>query len=845
MTAPTCWHCNEPLPAGGGQRVMIGGVERPMCCTGCGAAARWIEQLGLGDYYRLRDRVPRDFGEPGPRGAAAAVSAFGAAAAGAAAGPSAAGGAAADTAALWSDAALQRHVVRRLPDGGHEVLLLVDGLRCAACVWLIERALGALPGVATVQVNATARRARIVFDADRTPLSQLLQTLVRAGYRPLPLERSALNDSRRRESRDALKRLLVAGFGAMQSMMYAIALYVGAVDAMDEAARGLFRWLGFLVATPVVLYAAQPFFSGAVRALRARRIGMDVPVALAIAAIYAASLFVALHGGAEVYFDSVSMFVFFLLCGRTVEMRARHHAGDLTDAIARLTPAVAHRRLADGTIERVAAADLAVGDLVHVAAGETVPADGNLQGAGCRVDESLLTGEAEPVMKRHGDPVIAGSLVLAGAADLRVARVAADTALAAIVALVTRAQAARPKLAQAGERLAGFFVARILVLTALTALVWGFVDPARAFDAALAVLVVSCPCAFALAVPAALTRTLAVLARQGTLVVNPDAIDALAGATHLLFDKTGTLTERRLDLRRTQVFRPGLDAGQALCAAAALARESRHPASQALVNALPSGTAVGVVTEFVATAGAGLEALLEGRRLRLGRADFALRGAAAPEGFDASVWLADEQGPLAAFDLGESLRAGAREAVAELQRLGFAIEIVSGDAASRVADVAARLGITRWSARQLPQDKLARLAALRAGGVRVVMVGDGVNDAPVLAGADVAVAMAGGADLAQAGSDIVLANENLGALAAAATLVRRTRIILRQNQRWAMAYNLCAVPLAALGLVPPWLAALGMSASSLGVVLNALRIGRVPAPRHRRDRPVPAVGVPT
>ncbi len=798
-----------------------------MCCQGCRAAAQWIEQLGLGDYYRLRERSPGRLrgGGDGRAGKAflGSTSAI----------PPASSG---EDRGAFPGLGLERHVVRALDGGLAEVMLLVDGLRCAACVWLIERAVGALPGVASVQVNPTARRARIVFDAGRSSLAALLETIARAGYRPLPLDASALDDARRRESRDALKRLLVAGFGAMQSMMYATALYVGAVDAMDDAARALFRWLGFLVATPVVLYAARPFFAGAIRSLAARRIGMDVPVALAIAAIYAASLYVALRGGAEVYFDSVSMFVFFLLCGRYVEMRARHHAGDLTDAIARLTPAVAERRRADGTIDRIAAADLVPGDRVHVALGEAVPADGRLHSESCRVDESLLTGESEPVIRRRGEALVAGSLVTAGTAELVVTRVGPDTALAGIVGLVTRAQVQRPKLAQDGERLAGFFVARILVLTALTALIWSYFDPSRAFDAAVAVLVVSCPCAFALAVPAAITRTLAVLARRGTLVVKPDAVDALAGATHVVFDKTGTLTERRLAVQRVHLPGRGIDREAALRMAALLARESRLPASEAIVAAQaaaaagPQAGSAGprhaVVAGLVATAGAGLEGTVDGRRLRLGRPDFALRGAQVPPGLASCVVLADERGALAGFELGERLRPGAREAVAALRALGLELEILSGDAADRVGRIAGQVGIAKWGARRLPQDKLDRLAQLRAAGAQVVMVGDGINDAPVLAGADVAIAMASGAELAQAGSDIVLAGENLAAIAHAAALARRTRAVLRQNQRWAMTYNFAVVPLAAFGLVTPWLAALGMSASSLMVVLNAMRIGR-------------------
>ena len=835
--AAGCWHCGDPMPAEGGSVALVGGLERPMCCGGCRAAALWIEQLGLGDYYRLRDATTsRGSGGSRQPGAQAPAANAGLRPAEPAAGDSAA----------WSDEALLRHVVR--PAGGHhlEAMLLVDGMRCAACVWLIERALGTLAGVVTVQVNATARRARIVFDPRRTSLPRLLETISRAGYRPLPLDGSALDDARRRESRDALKRLLVAGFGAMQSMMYASALYFGAVDSMDEATRAFFRWIGFLVATPVVLYSGRPFFAGALRSLRARRMGMDVPVAMAVAAIYAASLVVALRGGAEVYFESVSMFVFFLLCGRYVEMRARHRAGDLSDAIARLMPAFADRRREDGSLARIAIADLVAGMRIRVADGDAVPADGRLESERCLVDESLLTGESTPVPRRRGDDMVAGSLVTEGPAEIMVTRTGSQTTLAAIVALVTRAQVSRPRLAQAGERAAGLFVARILVLTALTAAIWVYFEPSRAFDAAIAVLVVSCPCAFALAVPAAITRCLAVLAKRGVLVVRPDAIEALAGATHAVFDKTGTLTERRLTLDRIHVLSPGLAPDQALRLAAVLARESRHPASQAITAAAAQSTAADCATAAISSAGtavtafagAGVEATVNGRRLRLGRPDFSLRGAAIPAGHEADVLLADEGGPLAAFALGEQLRAGARPALAALAAQGLQVEILSGDAPVRVAAVADEAGVGEWRARQLPEGKLQRLADLRANGARVVVVGDGINDAPILAGADVAVAMASGADLAQASSDIVLTSESLEALPGALRLARDTLAVLRQNQRWALAYNLSAVPLAAFGLVPPWLAALGMSVSSLLVVLNAMRIGREGRrPRRLRSSP--------
>jgi Cu2+-exporting ATPase len=792
---------------------MVAGISHAVCCHGCRAAAEWIDKLGLADYYRLRSATPPR--APDPQ-------------------------AAQRSAQTWARPELSRHVVRKLDAGHSEALLLVDGIRCAACVWLIERAIGAVAGVESVQVNAAAQRARIVWNPAQTDLAALLATFARTGYAALPLDAAALDDARRREARAALKRLVVAGFGAMQAMMYASALYLGAFTAMDPATRDAMRWLGLLVATPVVFYSARPLFAGALRALRARTLGMDVPVALAIALIYAASVVEAMRGGGEVYFDSVSMFVFFLLAGRYLEMRARHRAGNLADAMARLVPAFADRLRADASLERIGALELGIGDRVQVAQGERVPADGVLESAACRVDEALLTGEAAPVSKRRGDTLTGGSVVLDGPIVAQVTRVGADTALAGIAALVARAQSERPRLAQAGKRMAAGFVARVLSLAAVCAIGWSFVDPQRALTATLAVLVVSCPCAFALAVPAALTRALSVLAARGVFVVHTDAIENLALATHAVFDKTGTLTRPDLDVAQVDVA--GVDAtdrDMALALAAALARGSHHPIAQALARAaetLPVKTAVDIRT----ISGGGLEGRIDGRDFRLGQRAFAIGGNVD----DDRVILAEDGDIIATFRLRERLRAGAREALDALRADGVTIELASGDAQAKVAAVAERLGIETWHARMSPAAKLERLRALRASGARVIAIGDGINDAPVLAGADVAVALASGAELAQAAGDIVLDGAHLPSLAQARALARETLAVLRQNQRWALAYNLAVVPFGALGFVPPWLAAIGMSTSSLVVILNALRIGRrvhesapIPASAHVRTAP--------
>jgi Cu2+-exporting ATPase len=793
QSIPSCWHCGEALPAGIDIHAQVAGAARAMCCQGCRAAAEWIEQLGLANYYSLRTAPAQ---KPGAQADPA-------------------------TPDDWH-ADNTRHVIRDLGDGLRESLLLVEGVRCTACVWLIERSLGAMPGVVSVQVNAIAQRARVIWRDAQISLPQLLRGLARTGYRALPLDARGLDDLRRRESRDALKRLLVAGFGAMQAMMYATAVYLGAAASLDASTRDLLRWLGLVVATPVVVYSAQPFFAGAWRSLKTRRIGMDVPVALAIAAVYAASVFEAIRGHGEVYFDSISMFVFFLLTGRYLEMRARHRTRDLTDALARLTPPFADRQLADGTLQRVGIHALRVGDCVRVSEGGIVPADGVLLSESCRVDEALLSGESAPVLKRRADRLIAGSVLEEGPVLVRIERVGAETTLAGIAALVGRAQAERPQLQLAGEAAAGRFVTRVLALTALTAAAWAVADPSRAFSASIAVLVISCPCAFALAVPAALTRALGTLARSGVLVVKPDAIQALAECTHAMFDKTGTLTEPTLS-SDIHLF-GGVTRDDALRMAVTLAAESRHPVANAIAAAYP-GLPRTRVSDVMTRAGLGISATIEGRALRLGRADFATAGKPLAREFDDAVLLADDAGPIAAFRVIERLRPDAAAAIGALRAQGVTVLIASGDAASRVEAIGARLNVA-WRARLLPADKLAWLAELHAQGARVLAVGDGVNDAPVLAGADVAIALAEGSELTQASSDIVLKGARLGAIASARDVAQRTLAIVRQNHRWALFYNLSAVPLAALGFIPPWLAALGMSASSLGVILNALRIGR-------------------
>ena len=605
------------------------------------------------------------------------------------------------------------------------------------------------------------------------------------------------------------------------------------------------RLVSMLVSIPVALYAGWPFYQGAWHALRARSVSMDVPVSIGIVLAFVASVWNALTGRGDVYFDSVTMFVFFLGLGRYVEMIARHRAGSVADALARLAPATA-RRVRSGVAEDVQAVELAIGDELVVRSGEVLAADGLvLEGEG-RVDESMLTGESAAVAKPPGARVHQGTHNLGAPLRVRVTAVAGNTVLSGIVALLERAQAERPRLARAADRAAAWFLSRILVGAAVVFAVWWYVDPSRAFSATLAVLVVTCPCALSLATPTALAAATAALARRGILVAHTDAIEALSKATHVLWDKTGTLTRGLVRVEDVRT-RGEVTAAQAMAWAGALEQLSEHPIARAFAA---SGTPAGPASEVEVHAGQGLEGRLEGRRFRIGTRAFAealhtvetsADPATPPASSDGSgeswVYLGDASGLLAAFRLTDPLRPEARDCVASLAALGLPSEIVSGDEASAVTRIAARCGIERHSARLAPQDKLGRLKALQAEGAVVVAVGDGINDAPLLRGADVAIAMGRGSALAQTSADLILVRDSLEDLPHTIDLARRTQRVIRQNLAWSIGYNLAALPLAALGYVPPWLAAIGMSLSSVVVVLNAMRLSRGSSPQRRPQWP--------
>ena len=716
-----------------------------------------------------------------------------------------------------------------------ESRLVIEGMRCAACAVTIEQTLRRVPGVESAEVNAGSARARVVWSASRVSPSQWMTAVQQAGYRAVPANDSTARDQRRLEARQALWRLAVAGLCMMQVMMYAYPAYVARLGDLAPEMEQLLRWASWVLSLPVVLFSCGPFFRSAARDVLQRRISMDLPVALGILITFGVSTAGTFdfHGpaGREVYFDSLTMFVFFLLLGRWLEVRLRGRTAGALEALMNRLPDSVLCLHQDGNYQRVAVRRLQIGDLIRVLPGETFPADGTVLQGQTTVDEALLTGESHAVARAVGQSVIAGSVNLSGRVQVRIERIGEHTRFAQIVALMDSAALSKPRMARTVDRFAKPFLIAVLLAAGLACAYWWQQDPAKALMVAVAVLVVTCPCALSLATPAALLAAAGQLARRGVLVRRLDALEALAGVDTVVFDKTGTLTTDALMLSAVHT-RPGIDATRALAMALALAEHSVHPLSRAIVRCASERPAVmstrwsaAAVSETVGQGLAGRAVagpMHDPVALRLGAADFC---AVPPSSADrVQVFLSDERGWLATFEFHEALRADAVQTVATLRREGVAVYLVSGDVDRAVSQVAARAGMTDFSAGVTPQGKLDFLRARQHQGHKVAVVGDGLNDGPALAGADASFAFGQHAPLAQARSDFVVPGEQLRAVGEAIALARRTMLVVRQNLWWAILYNAVCVPLAVLGWLPAWLAGLGMALSSLLVVLNAARL---------------------
>ncbi len=798
-TPEHCFHCGEPVPDGAHYPIHYQERVEPTCCLGCQAVAQTIIGSGNADYYRLRTDLPKT--------AEAALEEL-------------------KNLKLYDLPEVQQSFVKN--DGDlREAHLILEGIVCGACVWLNERHLHSLPGVLAADINFSTRRARIRWDDSRIHLSDILASIQHIGYLAYPFDSSRQEDLFRKERNTAIRRLAIAGLGMMQVMMYAVPVYLAHEDTMATDIEALMRMASLILTTPVVFYSAWPFFQGAWRDLKLKRAGMDVPVALGVGAAYAASVYGTFIGAEHVYFDSVTMFVFFLLTGRFLEMNARKHSAEAAESLIKLIPAAAVKLPgfpASREEENIAAARLLPGDFVLVGPGASFPADGAVAEGNASVDESLLTGESHPVAKHAGSPIIGGTLNLDSPLVMKVEKVGADTVLSGIVRLLDRALAEKPRLAMVADHVASWFVLALLIVAASVAIIWSFVDASRAFWITVSVLVVSCPCALALATPAALTAALGRLTRVGLLSTRGHALETLARATDFVFDKTGTLTTGEFSLLDMSVVRGSRD--QALSFARALEQGATHPVAAALREA--AGDTALNAEDLHYHPGRGVEGTIKGQVYRLGAPDFV---AATPpiEQLPAGatlIGLADADGILAWFALGDAARPQAKQLITDLKALGVRLHLYSGDRPENVAALARELGIDDARGGMLPRDKLEAVKAMQQEGRIVAMTGDGVNDAPVLAQAQVSIAVDQGAEAAQAAADMVLLSSEIGRLADGVQLARKTQTIIRQNLAWSVIYNAIAIPAAALGYVTPWLAGIGMSLSSLLVVLNAMRLAK-------------------
>lgn len=815
-----CYHCHEPVPAGFHAPVEFDNETRSTCCYGCQAVMTSIIDAGLADYYRFRTEPAQDL----PEDIEARL----------------------DALQIYDEPEFTEQLLSDStnPDGARlaEVTLAVDGVRCGACVWLLERTLRTLPGVQSVSVNSSTHRARLCFDSGQIALSAILQRMQQVGYCATPLDTRQREQGLARESRRQVQRLFVAGIAMMQVMMYALPDYLNGAGEIAHAHLQLLRWASMVLTIPVVFFSAAPFYAGACRSLRLRSAGMDVPVVIGVTVAFGVSVHNTLVQSGDVYFDSVSMFVFLLLLARYLEWSARCRSLRAIDDVSSQQVNTA-RQLIDGAYQTVPASRLQPGDTIRVDSGETVPVNGVLATSSGLIDCSVLSGESVPVSIAANDAVPGGAQVCGAPLTLSVTEPQHRSTLSVIARLIERGSADKPAMVALADRVAHHFVWCLLAYACVVFAAWLWVDSDRAAVIAITVLVVSCPCALSLATPAALAASTSQLIKQRLLITRGHVLETSAAVTDVVFDKTGTLTHGAPQV----VAIDGADHHRALALAAALEEGAAHPFAAAVINYAAQHDVVPASVQVTRhEAGAGVEATVSdyeqaGTTVRIGSPAWCKLSPSDLERFNqdfseipqvaSMVYLCESTAPqfaspviIARFAIADTLRVESSALVSELQRQGLHVHLLSGDQQDVVEDCAAALTISTWRAAALPEQKQHYVQQLQRRGACVLMVGDGINDAPVLASADVSVAMGNATSIAQTSADVIALSKDLSIVNLLLSQARRTRAIVKQNLTWALAYNITVIPAASLGWISPWLAAIGMALSSLLVAGNASRL---------------------
>lgn len=781
----SCYHCGEDVPAETDFKVEILGSVRPMCCPGCETVAQTIIDSGLVSYYQYRT-APAEKADLVPEQLLAL--------------------------SHYDNEDVQLEFVRN-SENTSEVTLSLDGVSCAACAWLIEKQVSSKLGVVSIRVNTTTNRALLSWDNTQTKLSELLSAIHRLGYKAAPFEADQQEAAYHRSMKNYLYRLGVAGLATMQVMMLAVALYLEVFGSLEPEFKSYFRWVSLIFATPVLLYSALPFYINAWRSIKGRTLGMDVPVSIALLFAYVASLVATVTEQGEVFFESISMFTFFLLLGRFLEMRARRKAAAASGNLLKLVPAMA--TTLDG--EQVPVKTLKVGDQIRVLPGEHIPADGKVLSGRVHIDESMLTGESIHVVKNEGDTVFAGTLNGDESFELEVMTSKADSVISNIVRLQDEAQLSKPRIAEIADVVARYFVAVILVISFGTWFYWHQTRPEDAFWIMLSVLVATCPCALSLATPTAITCSTSRMGNFGILLRKGHVFETLCKVNHLIIDKTGTLTEGDIRISQVETFAE-LDKDTCLKVAASLEQHANHPIAKAFKTHLSDDIEVESVNNVI---GSGITGEWNGQEVAIGSSEFILGDAQTSE--SNGIYLSMSGRHTATFTYEDPIRKESIEFIKQFKEAGIKTTLLTGDSLINAKPVAEEIGITDIVANAKPEDKLAYLNSRDASDI-TMMVGDGINDAPILAGAHLSVAMGGGTDVAKASADMVLLGDKLDRLLKSRTLALKTRKIIRENLAWSLGYNLLILPLAVAGLVAPYIAVVGMSASSIIVVSNSLRL---------------------
>ena len=823
-TSQNCFHCGLPVPDNLDIFVEYQGKNEPMCCYGCQAVAQAIINSGMDDFYKYRTNTPEKPEEIVPEFL--------------------------QQLKAYNSASIQKQFVNETSERNVlEVSLILEGITCAACVWLNEKHLNSLPGVLSASINYSNHRARVRWDNSKIQLSDILESISRIGYLAHPYDAERHQRILEKERNQQLKRLGLSGALGMQIMIFAVAMYTGDWWGIDETFNQSFRWLSLALTIPLLLYASSVFFKSAYRDILNKRVGMDVPISLGIGIAFVASFINTVNGTGDVYFDSVAMFTFFLLSARYFEIGSRKQTSEATEALLNLTPAIA-TRLVDyanqksSTLdnqENIAVTELNTGDYLLVRPGEIIPADGIIFQGTSGINESLITGESLPVTKKSNDQVIGGSTNTENPLIIQVSKLGQDSVLSSIQRLIDEAQHTKPAIAKLADKIASWFVSLLLTLATIVAYYWYHVDPTQWLQITIATLVVSCPCALSLATPTAITAASGQLAKIGLLPKRAHALETLAHATDFVFDKTGTLTEGKITLEKIVLYMPidgaenNIELTHALRIAASLEANSEHPIAKAILaaNAEPLFN----VEKLSHTTGLGIQGTINNTEWFIGNKEFMQQHSSFSfntNTFDISevdnaskIYLATKQQCVAILILSDSIRPEAKSLIKQLHLQHKKTHLISGDRFENANNISNQLGIQHCLGNQKPEDKLNNVKTLQHQGAIVVMTGDGVNDAPVLAGADLSIAMGKGTQLAAAAADMILLSNNIEHIYQGYMIAIKTLRTIKQNLGWALLYNVIAIPAAAMGYVEPWLAALGMSASSLVVVLNAMRLNRL------------------